>query len=71
MIFQIPLDNLTQLSGIFGFLAVAIAWLYGGIVLYKAIKTKEKVLYYFFLAVIFTISPWYPSGLGYIYSFFL
>ena len=25
------------------------------------------MLLYFFLAVIFTISPWYPSGLGYIY----
>jgi hypothetical protein len=67
MLYQIVLDDLTQLSGIFGFLAVAIAWLYGGIVLYKAIKTKEKILYFFFLAVIFTISPWYPSGLGYIY----
>lgn len=63
----VELDDLTQLSGIFGFLGVAIAWLYGAIVLYKAIKTKEKLLYYFFLAVIFTISPWYPSGLGYIY----
>ncbi|MFX0001565.1 MAG: hypothetical protein ACFE9Q_14960 [Candidatus Hodarchaeota archaeon] len=70
MLFQVVLDNLTQLSGIFGFLGVAIAWLYGGIVLYKAIKSKEKMLYYFFLAVIFTISPWYPSGLGYIYWLF-
>lgn len=70
MLFQVLLDDLTQLSGIFGFLAVAIAWLYGGIVLYKAIKTKEKMLYYFFLAVIFTISPWYPAGLGYIYWLF-
>ncbi|MFW9880828.1 MAG: hypothetical protein ACFFG0_47810 [Candidatus Thorarchaeota archaeon] len=56
-----------HLSGIFGFLAVAIAWLYGGIVLYKYIKSKQKVLFYFFLAIIFTMSPWYPSGLGYIY----
>jgi hypothetical protein len=67
MLFQVVLDDLTQLSGIFGFLAVAIAWLYGGITLYKYIKTKEKLLLYFFLAVIFTVSPWYPSGLGYIY----
>jgi len=56
-----------HLSGIFGFLAVIIAWLYGGITLYKYIKTKEKILFYFFLAIIFTMSPWYPSGLGYIY----
>jgi len=63
----VELDDLTQLSGIFGFLAVAITWLYGGIVLYKYIKTKEKVLFYFFLAIIFTMSPWYPSGFGYVY----
>ncbi|MFX0002647.1 MAG: hypothetical protein ACFE9C_07615 [Candidatus Hodarchaeota archaeon] len=67
MLFQVVLDDLTQLSGIFGFLAVAIAWLYGGIVLYKYIKSKQKVLFYFFLAIMFTMSPWYPSGLGYIY----
>lgn len=63
----VELDDLTQLSGILGVLAVAIAWLYGGIVLYKYIKTKEKVLFYFFLAIIFTMSPWYPSGFGYVY----
>jgi hypothetical protein len=67
MLFQVVLDDLTQLSGIFGFLAIAIAWLYGGIVLYKYIKTKQKVLFYFFLAIMFTMSPWYPSGLGYVY----
>ena len=67
MLFQVVLDDLTQLSGIFGFLAVAIAWLYGGIVLYKYIQSKEKLLLYLFLAIIFTMSPWYPSGFGYIY----
>jgi hypothetical protein len=70
MLFQVVLDDLTQLSGIFGFLAVAIAWFYGGIVLYKFIKSKERVLFYFFLAIIFTMSPWYPSGIGYIYWLF-
>ena len=69
MIF-IALTDLTQLSGIFGFLAVIISWLYGIIVLYKFIQTKEKSLFYFFLAIIFTMSPWYPSGLGYIYWLF-
>jgi len=67
IILFIELDDLTQLSGIFGLLAVAISWLYGGIVLYKYIKTKEKILFYFFLAIIFTMSPWYPSGLGYVF----
>lgn len=63
----IALDNLTQLSGILGFISISISWLYGFIVLFKYIKTKERMLLYFFLAVIFTVSPWYPSGLGYIY----
>lgn len=66
----VSLDGLTQLSGILGFLSILIAWMYGVLVLYKYIKTKEKVLFYFFLAIIFTMSPWYPSGLGYIYWLF-
>ena len=69
MIF-IALDNLTQLSGLFGFLAILIAWLFGVIVLIQYIKTKETMLFYFFLAIIFIMSPWYPSGLGYIYWLF-
>ncbi|MFX1410975.1 MAG: hypothetical protein ACFFA6_11520, partial [Promethearchaeota archaeon] len=69
MIF-VELNDFEQLSGILGFLAVAIAWLYGAIVLYKAIKEKQKILYYFFFTIIFTMSPWYPSGLGYIYWLF-
>ena len=59
-----------ELSGLFGFLAVIISWFFGVIVLYKFIKTREKQLFYFFLAIIFIISPWYPSGLGYIYWLF-
>lgn len=71
MIFiTVPLNDLTQLSGIFGFIAITIAWFYGLIVLYKYIKTKEKMLFYFFLAIIFTMAPWYPSGLGYIFWLF-
>ena len=67
IILFIELNDLTQLSGILGFLAVAISWLFGAIVLYKYFKTKQQVLFYFFLAIIFIISPWYPSGIGYIY----
>ncbi|MFX1366142.1 MAG: hypothetical protein ACFFCE_18525 [Promethearchaeota archaeon] len=63
----VELEVLYQLSGLLGLLAVLIAWIYGAISLIKYIHTKEKLLFYFFLAVIFTISPWYPSGLGYIY----
>jgi len=60
-------DELIHISGILGFLSICIAYLYGIIVLFKYIKTKDKKLFYFFLAIIFTVSPWYPSGLGYLY----
>ncbi len=63
----VELDNFTQLSGIFAVLTVSISWMYGLIVLIKAIKLKKKVLLYFFFAIIFIMSPWYPSALGYIY----
>lgn len=66
MLFE-TLDDFTRLSGLLGLISVFIAWFYGAIVLYKAIKEKQKILYYFFFAVIFTMSPWYPSGLGYLY----
>ncbi|MHA2339632.1 MAG: hypothetical protein ACXACX_20185 [Candidatus Hodarchaeales archaeon] len=59
--------ELIHISGILGFLSICIAYIYGIIVLIKYIKTKDKSLFYFFLAIIFTVSPWYPSGLGYIY----
>jgi hypothetical protein len=63
----IELDALSQLSGILGTITVAIAIFYGILVLIKAIQLKYRDLYYFFFAVIFTISPWFPSGFGYLY----
>ena len=63
----VELDAFTQLSGLLAVLAISITWMYGFIVLFKAIKQKNKVLIYFFIAIIFTMAPWYPSGLGYIY----
>jgi hypothetical protein len=63
----IELDALSQLSGILGTITVAIAIFYGILVLIKAIQLKYKDLYYFFFAIIFTISPWFPSGFGYLY----
>ncbi len=63
----VELDTFTQLSGLLAVLAVFITWMYGLIVLFKAIKQKNKTLLYFFIAIIFTMAPWYPSGLGYIY----
>jgi len=66
-LFFIDLDPISQLSGILGLITVAISIFYGILVLSKAIKLKYKDLYYFFFAVIFTISPWFPSGFGYLY----
>lgn len=66
----VELNPLEQLSGILGTISVAVAWFYGILVLIKAIQLKYKTLFYFFFAVIFTMSPWYPSGLGYVYWLF-
>ncbi len=63
----VDLDPLGQLSGILGTISVAVAWFYGILVLIKAIQLKYKTLFYFFFAIMFTMSPWYPSGLGYVY----
>jgi hypothetical protein len=63
----LELDFLSQLSGILGTITVAVAFFYGILVLIKAIQLKYKMFYYFFFAIIFTISPWFPSGFGYLY----
>lgn len=63
----IELDVLSQLSGILGTISLAVSFLFGILVLIKAIKLKYNMLYYFFFAIIFTVSPWYPSGFGYVY----
>ncbi|MFO8020250.1 MAG: hypothetical protein R6U96_16620 [Promethearchaeia archaeon] len=60
-------DQLAQVSGLTAFIALLIGFLLGSVVLYKSIKTREKVIFLFFLCVIFTLSPWFPSGGGYIY----
>jgi len=60
-------NNLTfQVSGISALIAVCIGFIMGSIVLYRSIKTKDRLVFSFFLAVIFTLSPWYPSGFGYL-----
>ena len=58
---------LAQVSGLTAFISICIGFLLGAIVLVKAIKTKQKIIFFFFLCIIFTLSPWYPSGGGYIY----
>ena len=59
--------ELAQISGMTAAISVCIGWILGGIVLIKAIKTKQKIIFMFFLSIVFTLSPWYPSGGGYLY----
>ncbi len=66
MFFQV-LSDLAQISGLTALIAVLISFLLGFIVLIKYFKTKQVLIFNFFLCIIFTSSPWYPSGLGYLY----
>jgi hypothetical protein len=66
-LFQVELDPFSQLSGLLAFITILVAWLYGALILIKAIQLKYRTFYYLFLAVIFTMSPWFSSGIGYIY----
>ncbi|MFX1586152.1 MAG: hypothetical protein ACFFDL_16520 [Promethearchaeota archaeon] len=59
--------ELAQLSGFTALLSVCIGFFFGFIVLIKSIKVKDLLIFNFFLCIIFTLSPWYPSGLGYVY----
>ncbi len=65
MFFQV-LSDLAQISGLTALIAVSISFLLGFIVLIKYFKTKQVLIFNFFLCIIFTASPWYPSGLGYL-----
>ncbi|MHA1291878.1 MAG: hypothetical protein ACTSQJ_04320 [Promethearchaeota archaeon] len=60
-------SQLAQVSGLTATISLCIGFILGGIVLFKAIKTKQKIIFLFFLCIIFTLSPWYPSGGGYLY----
>jgi len=61
------LSDLAQISGLTALIAVSISFILGFIVLIKYFKTKQVLIFNFFLCIIFTASPWYPSGLGYLY----
>ncbi len=51
-------------SGITAAISVFIGLFFGLIVLIKSIKTKQFLIFNFFLCIVFTLSPWFPSGLG-------
>ena len=59
--------ELAQISGMTAVISLSIGWLLAGIVLIKAIKTKQILIYMFFLCILFTLSPWYPSAGGYLF----
>lgn len=67
LIEEFTYGELAQISGMTAAISLCIGWLLGAIVLIKAIKTKQTIIYMFFLCIIFTLSPWYPSGGGYLY----
>jgi len=66
MFYQV-LSELAKISGLTALIAVSLSFLLGIIVLIKYFKTKQILIFNFFLCIIFTSSPWYPSGLGYLY----
>lgn len=66
MFFQ-EISQLAHISGITAFISILVAFLLAGIILGKAIKEKSRILFEFSFCVVFTISPWFPSGVGYLY----
>ncbi|MHA2289580.1 MAG: hypothetical protein ACXABG_12410 [Promethearchaeota archaeon] len=66
MLFQ-SLSESAKISGMSAFISVSIAFLLGFIVLIKYIKTRQVLILSFFLCIIFTTSPWWPSGLGFFF----
>ncbi len=66
MVFQV-LSDLAMISGLTALISILIGFLLGFIVLIKFFRTKQVLIFNFFLCIIFTLSPWYPSGLGYLY----
>lgn len=69
MIYQ-TLSDLAIISGITAAIAVFISFLLSLIVLTTYLKTKQTLILNFFFCTVFTSSPWYPSGLGYLYWYF-
>lgn len=66
MFFQV-LSELAKISGLTALISVLIGFILGSVVLIKYIRTRQFLIFNFFLCIIFTLSPWFPSGLGYLY----
>ncbi|MHA1105073.1 MAG: hypothetical protein ACTSPN_05045 [Promethearchaeota archaeon] len=61
------LSELAIISGFTAAISVFIGFFFGLVVLIKYFKTKQFLIFNFFLCIVFTLSPWFPSGLGYLY----
>jgi len=59
----------TQVSGLLTLIIVLFSFFFGALILRKAIATKEKILYFCFFMIVFSISPWYSIALGYLLWF--
>lgn len=64
------LSELAQISGLTAFLSDCVAFLLATIIFSKGIKEKSRTLVVFGFTAIFTVSPWFGSGFGYIYWVF-
>ena len=66
MLFQ-EISQLAHVAGITAVISNAINLLLAAIILSKAIRERSRIILEFAFCVIFTASPWYPSGFGYLY----
>ncbi len=63
----VELDEATRISGYLGIISLFVVLLISTLVLTRAIHRKNKLLYIFFIVVLLTPSPWYPSNFEFIY----
>jgi len=63
---MIQLSQNVQIAGILALINIIIVLFWGIIVLKKFLYYRERLLLWFFFTIIFTISPWFSNGFGYL-----
>ncbi len=66
MLFQ-EISQLAHISGITAVISNSIALTLTVIIFSKAIKERSRIILEFGFCIFFTVSPWFPSGYGYLY----
>jgi len=66
MLFQ-EISQLAHIAGITAVISTSISFFLAAIIFSKAIRERSRIILEFGLCVIFTSSPWFPSGFGYLY----